>query len=126
MQTDDDAQTAATSSSAAVDGEQASKKAKVVISPELENDTALYELKAVVTHKGRDADGGHYVAWCKDEQGWVKFDDDKVSRVTEDEIMKLTGSGGSDWHMAYICLYGAKRMQDHVEQWKREDEKAKK
>ena len=23
----------------------------------------IYELFAVVTHKGRDADGGHYMAW---------------------------------------------------------------
>ena len=32
-----------------------------------------------------------------------KFDDDKVSQVNEDEIVKL--QGGGDWHTAYICLY---------------------
>jgi ubiquitin carboxyl-terminal hydrolase 14 len=26
-------------------------------------DTGNYELIAIVTHKGRSADGGHYVAW---------------------------------------------------------------
>jgi len=26
-------------------------------------DTGNYELIAVVTHKGRSADGGHYVGW---------------------------------------------------------------
>lgn len=26
-------------------------------------DTGNYELVAVVTHKGRSADGGHYVSW---------------------------------------------------------------
>jgi ubiquitin carboxyl-terminal hydrolase 14 len=26
-------------------------------------DTGNYELVAVVTHKGRSADGGHYVGW---------------------------------------------------------------
>jgi uncharacterized UBP type Zn finger protein len=35
----------------------------------LDNDAALYELFAVVTHKGRDADGGHYVAWVRESEG---------------------------------------------------------
>ena len=34
---------------------------------------------------------------------WVKLDDDKVSVVTEEQILKL--SGGGDWHVAYILLY---------------------
>jgi ubiquitin carboxyl-terminal hydrolase 14 len=38
-----------------------------------------------------------------------KFDDDKVSKVTEDEIKKL--EGGGDWHTAYICLYKAKPLE---------------
>jgi uncharacterized UBP type Zn finger protein len=29
----------------------------------LGKDTGNYELVAVVTHKGRSADGGHYVGW---------------------------------------------------------------
>lgn len=37
---------------------------------------------------------------------WWKFDDDKVSQVTQDEILRL--DGGGDWHMAYICLYQSK------------------
>jgi len=31
----------------------------------LKNETGIYELQAVVTHKGLDADGGHYVAWVR-------------------------------------------------------------
>mmetsp|Transcript_33490 Transcript_33490/g.85647 ORF Transcript_33490/g.85647 Transcript_33490/m.85647 type:complete len:321 (-) Transcript_33490:1598-2560(-) len=63
-----------------------------------------YELCAVLTHQGRVADGGHYMAWTKQSrEKWAKFDDDKVSFVDESEIEKL--SGGGDWHMAYICLY---------------------
>jgi len=35
----------------------------------LQNETGLYELYAVLTHKGRDADSGHYVAWTKQSEG---------------------------------------------------------
>lgn len=31
------------------------------------------------------------------------MDDDKVSPIEEQEILKL--SGGGDWHTAYFCLY---------------------
>jgi ubiquitin carboxyl-terminal hydrolase 14 len=31
--------------------------------------TGLYELCAVLTHQGREADGGHYVAWAKGTDG---------------------------------------------------------
>ncbi|KAK7844848.1 ubiquitin carboxyl-terminal hydrolase 7 [Quercus suber] len=44
--------------------------------------TGIYDLVAVLTHKGRSADSGHYVAWVKQESG--------------------------DWHMAYICMYKAR------------------
>jgi len=45
-----------------------------------------------------------------------------VTPVQEEDIKKLTGSGGSDWHLAYICLYGAKRMSDHLDAWQKEDQ----
>jgi ubiquitin carboxyl-terminal hydrolase 14 len=82
----------------------------------LPNTTGEYELFAVLSHQGRTADGGHYIGWVKadkklDEPGrkkeelWYKFDDDKVSYVLEDEIKKLSGDGGGDWHIAYLCFY---------------------
>ena len=40
---------------------------------------------------------------------WVKLDDDKVSVVTEEQILKL--SGGGDWHVAYILLYAPRRLE---------------
>ena len=40
---------------------------------------------------------------------WAKLDDDKVSLVKEDQILKL--SGGGDWHVAYILLYGPRRLE---------------
>jgi len=70
------------------------------------NETGTYELFAVLTHKGRSADSGHYIGWIKEsEDKWLKYDDDRVSFVNNDEIKKLSGKGGADWHMAYITLY---------------------
>eukprot|EP00004_Rigifila_ramosa_P008096 TRINITY_DN19265_c0_g1_i1.p1 TRINITY_DN19265_c0_g1~~TRINITY_DN19265_c0_g1_i1.p1 ORF type:complete len:468 (+),score=99.53 TRINITY_DN19265_c0_g1_i1:103-1404(+) len=69
-------------------------------------ETGIYELCAVVTHQGRTAESGHYIAWVReddDTDSWLKFDDDKVSRVAADDVKKL--AGGGDWHMAYLCLY---------------------
>lgn len=69
--------------------------------------TGLYDLVAVLTHKGRSADSGHYVSWVKQENGkWVEFDDDQPTLRREENITSL--SGGGDWHMAYICLYKAR------------------
>lgn len=31
--------------------------------------TGVYDLVAVLTHKGRSADSGHYVGWVKQENG---------------------------------------------------------
>jgi len=70
------------------------------------NETGFYELFAVLTHKGRMADSGHYVAWIKEsEDKWIKYDDDVVSECNNEEIKKLSGKGGGDWHMAYLILY---------------------
>lgn len=73
------------------------------------NNTGLYELFAVLTHKGRMADSGHYVAWVKEaEDKWAKYDDDVVSYCNTEEIKKLSGKGGGDWHMAYMIVYRSK------------------
>lgn len=65
-----------------------------------------YELLAVLTHKGRSADSGHYVSWAKQEDGqWMQFDDEEMIPRKEEEVVAL--SGGGDWHMAYLLLYRA-------------------
>ncbi len=75
------------------------------------NVSGWYDLVAVLTHVGRTAESGHYIGWVKDQNGeWWKFDDDKVSPVTEEEIQKL--EGGGDWHSAYICLYRSKSLEE--------------
>lgn len=66
-----------------------------------------YELFAVVTHKGRSADSGHYIGWALDQgDDWFCFDDDEVSPCKVEDIQKL--KGGGDWHMAYLTFYRAK------------------
>jgi len=72
----------------------------------------LYELYGVVTHKGRSADGGHYMGWVKAEgtesdDDWFVFDDDEVSPCKTEDVLKL--KGGGDWHMSYLNFYRAKK-----------------
>jgi ubiquitin carboxyl-terminal hydrolase 14 len=83
----------------------------------------IYELFAVVTHKGRDADGGHYMSWVKADhnsgeaqtiadteeanEDWFVFDDDEVSPCKTEDVLKL--KGGGDWHMSYLNFYRAKK-----------------
>jgi len=77
----------------------------------LTNMTGVYELYAVLSHKGRSADSGHYVAWVKqDHNYWLCFDDEKVKAVDDEEIKKLQGLGGADWHIAYLCFYKTKEF----------------
>jgi len=108
---------------------------QVFIGHELPNDfQGKYELFAVVTHKGRDADGGHYMGWVKaenqsqsnnnsssndekklrkiadtdeDNDDWFVFDDDEVSPCSTEDVLKL--KGGGDWHMSYLNFIGPKK-----------------
>ena len=65
------------------------------------NETGRYELCGVVSHRGRSADGGHYVGYVKQARDkWLLFDDETVSYVK-----KLSGKGGADAHIAYVLLY---------------------
>jgi len=67
-------------------------------------DTGSYQLIGVVTHKGRSADGGHYIGWVHASgDDWMQCDDDIVTVVKTDDIMALRGGG--DWHTAYMALY---------------------
>lgn len=87
-------------------------------------------LQAVLTHKGRSSNSGHYVAWVKKDGFWsvatlrllLKYslatlsieygrfccDDDRVYPVPPEDIERL--SGGGDWHTAYILLYAPKQV----------------
>lgn len=83
------------------------------------NTTGRYELVAVLSHQGRSADSGHYVSWTKYEPKvtkpgdrkdlWIQWDDDRPSYVTEDDVKRLSGHGGADWHIGYLFLYRTKQ-----------------
>lgn len=55
----------------------------------------MYEVIAVVTHKGREAEAGHYVGWVRTEEDkWLTFDDDVVTPCNSADIEKLRFVGG--------------------------------
>ncbi|KAN0118237.1 hypothetical protein V8E52_005498 [Russula decolorans] len=78
--------------------------------------TGLYDLVAIVTHKGAAADSGHYIAFVarraltgkEEDENWVKFDDDKVSVFPTEKLATLDG-GGED-SSAYVMLYKSKGL----------------
>ncbi|KAI6205113.1 hypothetical protein M3Y94_00755700 [Aphelenchoides besseyi] len=71
--------------------------------------SGFYQLNAIITHKGRSSNSGHYVAWIR-LQGdkWAMCDDETTIPVTEEQVLKL--SGGGDWHCAYVLIYGPRRL----------------
>jgi len=82
-----------------------------------ELDTGYYQLIGIVSHKGRTADGGHYVGWTlhkkadgkdlKDDK-WVLFDDDDVTFVNWKDMTGLSTDlcgGKADTQIAYINIY---------------------
>jgi ubiquitin carboxyl-terminal hydrolase 14 len=74
------------------------------------NNSGFYQLNAVLTHKGRSSSSGHYVAWVRRTQTeWLMFDDENVTPVTEEDVLKL--SGGGDWHTAYLLIYGPRTIE---------------
>ncbi|KAJ6578830.1 hypothetical protein DFH09DRAFT_1030701 [Mycena vulgaris] len=84
--------------------------------------SGLYELVAIVTHKGAAADAGHYIGFVKksvfhppklgeeleSDEDWYKFDDDKVSIFPKEKLTTLDG-GGED-SSAYVLLYKTKPL----------------
>jgi len=102
---------------------------EALVSPEIKADTGasvsgLYELVAIVTHKGAAADAGHYIGFVKKsmfakpdaenpeaveaDDDWYKFDDDKVSIFPAEKLSTLDG-GGQD-ASAYVLLYRSKPL----------------
>ncbi|TIB17082.1 hypothetical protein E3P92_01191 [Wallemia ichthyophaga] len=88
--------------------EREKKELDELVNNDLKNDTGcsqsgLYDLVGIVTHKGVNADGGHYIAWVRgdvhkseeDKDDWYKFDDNKVTKVSKDKIAQLEGGDGN-------------------------------
>lgn len=80
---------------------------------QLVNETGIYELVAVLTHKGMRADSGHYVAYirCGKQDEWLQYDDRAINPCKYEDIKKLSGKGGGDWHLAYLCIYKTKHFE---------------
>lgn len=73
-----------------------------------ENPSSVYELTAVITHRGASSESGHYQSFVKDSSDldgdrWWKFNDDKVLSVSREKIEALAGGGESD--SALILIY---------------------
>ncbi|KAF9450746.1 cysteine proteinase [Macrolepiota fuliginosa MF-IS2] len=119
--------------------EREAKELAELVDPDVKKDigssqTGLYDLVAIVTHKGAAADAGHYIAFVKksvfhsakgktspvtgatgasieldeDDEDWYKFDDDKVSVFPKEKLATLDG-GGED-SSAYVLLYRTKPL----------------
>ncbi|CDO63150.1 ubiquitin carboxyl-terminal hydrolase, putative [Plasmodium reichenowi] len=98
----------------------------------IELPTGEYELISVITHKGRNEESGHYIAWkkmkkfissnCNIDQNessnkknknandslWLKMDDDKVSTHKFSSIDFYGGC--SDYNIAVLLLYKRKNI----------------
>ena len=58
------------------------------------NNSGYYELQAVLTHKGRSSNSGHYVAWVKYKgDTWIECNDDDVNPIHVEDVLKLSGGG---------------------------------
>lgn len=70
------------------------------------NNSGYYDLVAVLTHKGRSSNSGHYVGWTKNAKTgqWYMYDDDVVSPVTEEDILKLSGGGNNSNSMFCVII----------------------
>ncbi|KAI9461953.1 hypothetical protein BJY52DRAFT_167947 [Lactarius psammicola] len=99
--------------------EQEKAELEALVDPSIKGDigashTGLYDLVAIITHKGAAADSGHYIAFVarqaltgkEEDQDWIKFDDDKVSVFPAEKLTTLDG-GGED-SAAYVLLYKSK------------------
>merc|ERR1719454_169501 len=85
--------------------------------------TGYYELQAVLTHKGRSSNSGHYVAWVKYKgDTWIECNDDDVNPIHVEDVLKL--SGGGDWHTAYLLLYGPRKLSKDYKKPSTEEGKA--
>ena len=68
--------------------------------------SGYYELSGVISHKGRSADGGHYISWLKKNGQWIVADDANSGEVSEEDVRRLRGVGEA--HIAYVLLYRAR------------------
>ncbi|KPA73998.1 putative ubiquitin hydrolase [Leptomonas pyrrhocoris] len=91
---------------------QAEKAEEEKVPLTLQNESGYYELCGVISHKGRSADGGHYVYWGKKAKTWLIYDDEHVAAVSEEDVKRLRGVGEA--HIAYVLLYRSRDPVTHT------------
>ena len=70
----------------------------------------LWLFQAILTHKGRSSNSGHYVAWVKHKADtWIECNDDDVRPVHVDDVMKLSGGGKTSKNISLYIIHGGKR-----------------
>ncbi|MDQ5956020.1 MAG: hypothetical protein QG627_305 [Chlamydiota bacterium] len=57
-----------------------------------------YELSSFIVHGGRNLNYGHYIAYRKVQDQWMKCNDASVSYITKEEMLKAAKD-------SYICFY---------------------
>ena len=67
-----------------------------------ENDELLYDLESVIVHQGEQISNGHYYAFCRQDDKWLKFDDEIVSATTVEEVLRQE---------AYLVFYAARSVK---------------
>ncbi|GAQ45247.1 hypothetical protein AtubIFM54640_011431 [Aspergillus tubingensis] len=60
----------------------------------------VYDLSSAVVHQGK-LDAGHYYVYCRQGDDWVLFNDDKVTAVTEAEVLNAD---------AYLLFYNLRSL----------------
>jgi ubiquitin carboxyl-terminal hydrolase 4/11/15 len=63
----------------------------------------IYDLFAISQHFG-SLSGGHYTALCKNNNKWYNFDDDNVSRVSDNNVVSAS---------AYLVFYRKKSLNKY-------------
>ena len=93
-----------------IEGDKKDKKEEkpMQVEGDISNKNGIYKLYAVLAHQGRNADGGHYVAYVRqgdDVDNWLEFNDAKVFERDSEYILKLSGKGGMDMPIAYMVIF---------------------
>lgn len=71
--------------------------------PQIPNPYLLY---AVLVHEGSLANSGHYYVYIKTPSGWLKFNDERVEKVTRERALHHNYGGQSQ-----IVEYDPKEMK---------------
>ncbi|KAI4134936.1 MAG: hypothetical protein LQ347_001093, partial [Umbilicaria vellea] len=59
----------------------------------------------VIVHLGK-MDAGHYICYCRRDEQWVRFDDNKVTLATEAHVLRAD---------AYLLFYMIRALGPGVE-----------